>query len=299
MKIFLVSRPASKTCPVSRDCANVGGDLKCVRFYLNSGIAAENMVVTVPHNTPNGAVLCFGMISSPWDLSVDISEFITLSVLLREKKLGSWVLSLIECYSITAGFFPKKPPTNPSVLTLGCLWTYQLLCNESGLFLWSQGPAMAPGALWRRWRNGALGQRQRRISKTESSGGLGRGSYPGLIGPSQRSNASLSQRGFLALCDLLWNNWHKFTCNCDRKLLKPHLDPQLLLIGIMKYGVFTSMKQVYENHVSILHAASDEETPMTFWKLIYWAPHHHGDPQGLCSSCKKLWQVTKKFDVPS
>lgn len=38
----------------------------------------------------------------------------------------------------------------------------------------------------------------------------------------------------------------------DRKLLKPLLDPQLLLIGVMKYRAFTSMKQAYENHGSIL-----------------------------------------------
>ena len=47
----------------------------------------------------------------------------------------------------------------------------------------------------------------------------------------------------------------------DRKLLKPSLGPQLLLIGIMKYRAFTSIKQVYENHEYT--AASEEETPVT------------------------------------
>lgn len=96
-------------------------------------------------------------------------------------------------------------------------------------------------------------------------------------------------------CELLWTTDINLYAT-DRKLLKPSLDPQLLLIEVMKYGAFTGMKQVYENHVEYT-AASEEETLVTLWELIYWALHHHEDPQGLCSSYKKHWQVSRKFNM--
>lgn len=46
------------------------------------------------------------------------------------------------------------------------------------------------------------------------------------------------------------------------------------------------MKQIYENHVSVLLPEKKK-----------CALHHHGDLQGLCSNCKKHQQATKKFDM--
>ena len=72
--------------------------LKYVRLYLNSGIAAENMMVIevythVPQNIPRGPVS--GMlwynnsVFKIYNTTVNRSEFVTLSGLMREKNLGS------------------------------------------------------------------------------------------------------------------------------------------------------------------------------------------------------------------
>lgn len=81
----------------------------------------------------------------------------------------------------------------------------------------------------------------------------------------------------------------------DGKPLRPPLDPQFLLTGILTFGAFTSIKQVDENHVSILQP--QKKKLVTLWELIYWSLHHHGDLQRLGSSCKKHQQAIKEFDL--
>lgn len=53
----------------------------------------------------------------------------------------------------------------------------------------------------------------------------------------------------------------------DGKPLRPPLDPQFLLTGILTFGAFTSIKQVDENHVSILQP--QKKKLVTLWELIY------------------------------
>lgn len=92
-----ICRPTLKICPVLNDSPNEGLSLKCVRFYLNSVIAAENngsyrdVYTQAPQNFPNGPVSYFGMrfssmrFGTPQRIALNLS----LSQDLREKKLGS------------------------------------------------------------------------------------------------------------------------------------------------------------------------------------------------------------------
>ncbi|OWK01748.1 hypothetical protein Celaphus_00017771, partial [Cervus elaphus hippelaphus] len=136
--------PTWKICPVLNDCASFQiVSLKYVRLYLNSGVAAENTMVTevythVPQNIPRGPVVEHVL----WDTVAHHCWFLSKNT---------------------------NQPLNTYTRDVGEHTDYYM------------GPAVAPGALVREMKKWSIEQRMsKRISETEGNGEVvgARGSLP-------------------------------------------------------------------------------------------------------------------------